>query len=518
MNTAEERMRFALRNAAVGIWDIDYTTGVLKWSEIMEAHYGLEPGAFGGTFEAFADRIHPDDRQAVLETIEQAMQSGTEFSVQNRALWPDGTVRWLSGSGRIHLDEHGKPICGVGISLDVTERHALEQQYRQSQKMEAVGQLAGGVAHDFNNLLTVILGYAGLLAEEYEEGDPRRRDVDEIRQAGERAAALTRQLLAFSRRQVLQSTIVDLNALTHSLVNMLRRLIGEHIELTLTLSSALGAVKTDPGQLEQVIMNLTVNARDAMPDGGRLTVETANVDLDEAYGKGHGLDAFSGGRFVMLAVSDTGVGMDEATQRRIFEPFFTTKPRDQGTGLGLATVYGIVKQSGGYVWAYSEPGRGTTFKIYLPRVDEPAARMSETHVPDAAIGRGSETIMLVEDEDSVRALSRTVLERLGYRVLVAANPQEALAMMATHSEPIDLLLTDIMMPGDTGPELFRRLSAVRPTTRVLYTSGYADQAIISRGVLEAGAPFLQKPFSVAALARKVREVLDSDPRAHGGPD
>jgi signal transduction histidine kinase/CheY-like chemotaxis protein len=474
----------------------------------------LEPGTFGGTFEAFVERIHPDDRESVLETVGKATKSGADFSVQNRALWPDGTIRWLTGAGRVHLGEHGAPVRGVGISLDVTERHTLEQQYRQAQKMEAIGQLAGGVAHDFNNLLTAILGYAALLAEEFAVGDPKRADIEEIRKAGERAAGLTRQLLAFSRQQVMQSTILDLNGLTNNLANMLRRLIGEHIELNLSLSSDLGSVKADPGQLEQVIMNLAVNARDAMALGGRLTVETANIELDDAYGKSHGIAPFSAGSFVMLAVSDTGIGMDEVTKRRIFEPFFTTKPRDQGTGLGLATVYGIVKQSGGYVWVYSEPGQGTTFKIYLPRIDEPAAALSEADVSKEVIDRGSETILLVEDEESVRVLSRILLERAGYLVLDAANPQEALATISGYAEPIDLLLTDVMMPGESGPELFRHLIAARPETRVLYISGYADQAIVSRGVLEAGVPFLQKPFSAAGLARKVREVLDSDLGRH----
>ena len=513
LRTTEERMRFALQSADIGVWDMDYTNGVIQWSETMEAHHGLQPGTFGGTFEAFVERIHPDDRESVLETVGKAMKLGADFSIQNRARWPDGTIRWLTGAGRVHLGEHGAPVRGIGISLDVTERHTLEQQYRQAQKMEAIGRLAGGVAHDFNNLLTAILGYAGMLAEEFAVGDPKRADIEEIRKAGERAAGLTRQLLAFSRQQVMQSTILDLNGLTNNLANMLRRLIGEHIELNLTLSSDLGSVRADPGQLEQVIMNLAVNARDAMALGGRLTVETANIELDDAYGKSHGIAPFSAGSFVMLAVSDTGIGMDEVTRRRIFEPFFTTKPRDRGTGLGLATVYGIVKQSGGYVWAYSEPGQGTTFKIYLPRIDEPAAALSEAGVSKEVIDRGSETILLVEDEESVRVLSRTLLERSGYRVLEAANPQEALATISGYAEPIDLLLTDIMMPGESGPELFRHLRVVRPATRVLYISGYADQAIISREVLEAGVPFLQKPFSAAALARKVREVLDSD-RGH----
>ena len=293
LRTAEERMRFALQSADVGIWDMDYTTGVLRWSEILEAQYGLQPGTFGGTFEAFVERIHPDDRESVLETLEKAMKSGADFSIQHRSIWPDGTVRWLSGAGRIHLGEHGEPVRGVGISLDVTERRTLEEQYQQAQKMEAIGRLAGGVAHDFNNLLTVILGYCELLLADLDPDDPRQADIAEIQKAGARAAGLTRQLLAFSRKQIIEPTLLDLNAVVADMRAMLGRLIGEDVKVVLGLRPELALVKADRGQVEQIVMNLAVNARDAMPNGGTLTIETANVELDEHYAQTH-LDGDTG--------------------------------------------------------------------------------------------------------------------------------------------------------------------------------------------------------------------------------
>jgi len=376
------------------------------------------------------------------------------------------------------------------------------------QKMEAIGQLAGGVAHDFNNLLTVINGFGELLAVRLEPTDPRRALVEEILKAGERAAALTQQLLAFSRRQVMVVQVVDLNEVVADTERMLRRLIGEDVELITLPDPELGRVRADPRQLQQVILNLAVNARDAMPHGGKLTIETANVELDETYARQHA--AITPGAYVMLAVSDTGHGMDAETRSRIFEPFFTTKEQGKGTGLGLAMVYGIVKQSNGDIWVYSEPGQGTTFKLYFPRVDD-AERPAPPGAPQE-IPHGTETILLVEDEPQVRALARRVLEACGYTVLEAARGDEALQCCQQHAEPIHLLLTDVVMPGMGGPAVARLMARVHPEIKVLYMSGYTDAAVARHGMLEAGAALLQKPFTPTTLAQQVRRVLD-DPGA-----
>ena len=390
--------------------------------------------------------------------------------------------------------------------IDVTEQKNLEVQFAQSQKMQAVGQLAGGVAHDFNNLLTAITGYSELTLRRLPAEDPLRQNIEEINKAGDRAAALTRQLLAFSRKQVLQPKVLDLNAIVSELEKMLRRLIGENVELRTALGAGLGSVRADPGQVEQIIMNLAINARDAMPQGGKLTVETKNVHLDEDYAKNH--VAVTPGPYVMLAVSDTGAGMSEQTQKQIFEPFFTTKEAGKGTGLGLSTVYGIVKQSGGSIWVYSEVGRGTTFKIYLPRVDEGAEEYKRGAGTEETL-QGAETILLAEDEEMVRKLARQVLEMYGYRVLEAANGGAALLICERHNEPIHLLITDVIMPEMSGRELADRLAQLRPAMKVLYMSGYTDDAIVHQGVLDEEANFIQKPFPTDALARKVREVLDA---------
>jgi len=399
------------------------------------------------------------------------------------------------------------------IVRDVTEQRRLQAQLMQAQKMEAVGRLAGGVAHDFNNLLTVIISYSDLLLEDLGRDDPKREDVAAVRKAAEGAAALTHQLLAFSRQQVLQPKVLDVNATVASTEKLLRRLIGEDIQLVAKLGSGLGSVKADPGQIEQVIMNLAVNARDAMPAGGQLTIETANVEMDEAYVRGHPLA--QPGRYVMLAVSDTGTGMDEQTKAHIFEPFFTTKELGKGTGLGLATVYGIVKQSGGFIWLYSEPGHGTSFKIYMPRVDESAERA--TPAAAAPLPRGTETILVVEDAPAVRAVTRQVLERQGYTVLEAPNGGAALVLATKHHGPIHLLLTDVVMPGVNGRQLAEQLARPRPDMMVLFTSGYTDDSVVRHGVLESGIAYLQKPFTPDGVARKVREVLDSSRDSGRGP-
>jgi signal transduction histidine kinase/ActR/RegA family two-component response regulator len=385
------------------------------------------------------------------------------------------------------------------------EREKLESQLRQAQKMEAVGRLAGGVAHDFNNVLMAILGYSDMVLKKLAPDDPLRGYTEQVRLAGERAAALTRQLLAFSRQQVLQPRVLDLNELVTNLSKMLRRLIGEDIKLELSLEPALGCVKADPGQFEQVILNLAVNARDAMPDGGELVIQTANVQIDETYVSAHG--EVKPGPHVILAVTDTGCGMSEGVKQHIFEPFFTTKPEGKGTGLGLATVFGIVKQSEGFINVYSEVGHGTSFKIYLPRLDEPVSKRPSGKT-EAAEPRGTETILLVEDEDAVRKLGSVCLEKLGYTVLEAGNGAEAIKLARRHAGPIHLLMTDMVMPGMNGSELAQRLKEFRPDLRVVCMSGYTDTTILHRDVLKSGAAFLQKPFSPDMLARRVREVLD----------
>jgi two-component system, cell cycle sensor histidine kinase and response regulator CckA len=497
---AHYRVLFERHPNPLWVYDLG-TTAFLAVNEAAVQHYGYSGAEFlGMTLEA----IRPPEDVERLRTHRSKLEAGLVEVGEWRHRTKDGTIIDVD-IARHTLTFAGRPAA-LEIARDITQRKSLEAQLLQAQKMEAVGQLAGGVAHDFNNLLTVILGSAELLLASLGRNHPDREEAEEIRKAALRAADLTRQLLAFSRQQVLAPQVLDLNEAVANMDQILRRVIGEDIDLLTAPSRDLRAVRADPSQLEQVVMNLAVNARDAMPNGGKLTIETANVELDDAYAREHG--AVKPGYYVMLAVSDTGVGMDAETRARIFEPFFTTKPKGKGTGLGLATVYGIVKQSGGFIWVYSELGRGTTFKIYLPRV-EGAAVPARPTPPSTPSRRGSETILLVEDQEEVRRLARRVLETLGYTVLVAASGAEALQLAGAHAGPIHLLVTDVIMPGMSGREVGLLLAPARPETKVLYVSGYANESIVHHGVLEPGIAFLQKPFTVEALGRKVREVLDT---------
>ena len=465
--------------------------------------------SFGLTVEQI---IGKDDRDLfppaladeIIEHDRQVLTSGEPQTIEETATMRRVSRTFLTTRG-VYRDAQHKVIGLVGFSRDITELKRLEQQFRQAQKMEAVGLLAGGVAHDFNNLLTAIIGFGEMAFNGLDPADPNRELVSEIRRAGERAANLTRQLLAFSRKQVLRPEVVSLNTLLGDVLTLLQRLISEDVEVALSPEATLGLARIDPGQFEQAIINLAVNARDAMPDGGRLTIETHNVDIDDVYALTH--QEVVPGSYVMVAVSDTGHGMDEDTRARIFEPFFTTKAVGAGTGLGLAMVYGFVKQSGGHVEAYSEPGHGTTFKIFLPRVFDAkvAPAVAEETAP---MPKGHETVLLVEDEEAVRALSRRVLESAGYTVLVASHGPEAILMASQHEQPIHLLATDLVMPRMSGLEVASQLTQTRPEMRILLMSGYPNEAAIRQGV-PPGARLLQKPFNAVALARAVRQVLDA---------
>jgi two-component system, cell cycle sensor histidine kinase and response regulator CckA len=415
----------------------------------------------------------------------------------------DGTLVDVETSAA-PFQEDGVPAIQV-VFRDISDRKKLQEQFHQAQKMEAIGKLAGGIAHDFNNLLTVISGYSDILIAPLPAHDPMRGFLHEIQKAGERAAHLTRQLLAFSRKAVVEPRVLDLNSLVTETEKMLRRLIGEDISLTTTLARALGQVKADAGQVEQVIVNLAVNARDAMPQGGKLTIETCNVELGNEYAMLH--PEVKPGAYVMLAVSDTGSGMSQETKARIFEPFFTTKGLGQGTGLGLATVYGIVKQSEGHLDVHTDLGRGTSFKIYLPSVNGNQSSSKSNHGVKIA-PHGKETILLVEDEESVRRMTKLALRSLDYTVLEAENGEQAIRVCEQHKQPIHLLMTDVVMPQMGGRQVAERLTACRQGIKVLFVSGYTDDAVVRHGVLQAEVAFLQKPFTQMGLARKVREVLD----------
>jgi len=477
---------------------------VLYVSPAYETLWGRTCQSLYESPQSWLEAIHPDDRDRVLHAVLTRQASGG-YDEEYRIVQPDGTVRWIRDRAFPVRDAAARVIRIAGVAEDITKRRQVEMHLRQAQKMEAIGQLAGGVAHDFNNLIAVISGYSELLAMGLAPDDPRRDLVNEIARAGERGAALTRQLLAFSRQQVLEPRVLDLNTVVTEAEKMLRRLIGEDVRLTTRLGPNISRVWADLGQLDQVILNLAVNARDAMPQGGQLLMETREVELDATYAQAH--PEVRPGRYVVLVVSDTGCGMTPEVQARAFEPFFTTKGEGKGTGLGLSVVHGIVKQSGGHLGLDSLPGVGTTFKIYLPALELPAAQASAGVPAQPPQGHG-EVILLVEDEDPVRAISVLLLETLGYRVLEAANGEEALRLVMDSREAIDLLLTDVVMPGLSGRELAEAVRPRYPGLKVLFQSGYTGDAVARHGILQAEVALLQKPFTLDTLTKKVREVLE----------
>jgi PAS domain S-box-containing protein len=469
----------------------------------VETMFGFTPQEWLTESRSWIQHVHPDDHR-VIEIAEETSKRGERFQAEYRVIRKDGRVIWVSDTAVVVAGGDAHRLM-EGIIVDITERKHLETQLQQARRMEAIGRLAGGIAHDFNNLLTIIKGYTELALARPRISAELHADIERIEDASDRATTLVRQLLAFSRRQVLQPRLIDLNSIVMGLDKLLRRLMDEDIEMFTMPGEDIGTIKADPAQVEQVIMNLVVNARDAMPSGGRLTVETSNVELDAGYASEH--VTVRPGRYVMLAVSDTGVGMSPETVAHIFEPFYTTKESGRGTGLGLSTVYGIVKQSGGYIWVYSEPGHGSSFKVYLPRVDARAEALPAAEI-SSANRKGTETILLVEDEPEVRELTRMVLEEKGYRVLATAGAEDAERRCEENATDIHLLLTDVTMPGMSGRELAKRLTARYQKMRVLYMSGYTFNLIAQGGMLEDGVAFLQKPFTPRALAEKVREVLD----------
>jgi two-component system, cell cycle sensor histidine kinase and response regulator CckA len=499
----EELFRLITENAADMIAVVGVDGQRLYNSPSYEKILGYIPNEIEGT--EGLEQIHPEDVEKVKKAAAEARRTGIGQSVEYRMRHKNGNWLILESMASTIVDQQGSVEKLIIVNRDITNRKQLEEQFRQVQKMEAVGRLSGGVAHDFNNLLGVIIGYGELVQEGLDITHPLRSSVDEILKAGHRAASLTRQLLAFSRQQVLDPKVIDLNAVVKDIEKMLKRLIGEDVELRTDLNTSLARIKADETQIEQVLLNLAVNARDAMPNGGKLTLSTSNFYMDENFIRRYPFPV-NVGDYILLKVSDTGSGMDARTKARIFEPFFTTKEKGKGTGLGLSTVYGIVKQSNGYIDVSSEPGVGTSFEIYLPKVDQ--AIDADTGTAVIASLRGSETILLVEDDPSLRVLAVHMLESCGYTVLEAGGGAAALEISGNPERRIDLLLTDVVMPGMSGRVLADQILASSPSIVVLYMSGYTGQTVGAHGVLAEGSNFLQKPFTREALARKIREVLD----------
>ncbi len=506
----EERLNFALSAAKMGTWDCEIERDHVTWSEGVEPLFGLPPGSFSRDFAGYLRLILEDDQGRVRAAIDAALWGEShDYAIEHRIAWPDGSRHWLECKGQVFRRPDGSPARMAGTVADVTERkrgelalRESEEQLRQAQKMEAIGRLAGGVAHDFNNLLTAIGGYSSLALLDFPSDDPRREYLEEIQRAGERGASLTKQLLASGRKQVLNPRLLDLNALIDDLTSLLRRVIGEDVELDWQRASAPAVVLADAGQLEQIIMNLAINARDAMPGGGTLAIASSSVWLEAGDSRA------PEGRYILLSVTDTGHGMNDETMARMFEPFFTTKDPGKGTGLGLSTVYGIVQQLGGSIRARSALGVGTQFEIYVPERERSALSEHPESVAPVVSG-GTETVLLVEDESQVRKLVFEVLQSRGYHVIAAKDALEAIPLEENFPGRIDLLITDVVMPGMSGRELAQHLAATRPTTKVLFISGYTDDAVLRQRATTIGAGFLQKPFALEDLLLRVRALLDT---------
>ena len=514
LRSSEERFQLAVQGAIDGLWDWNLRTNEVYYSSRWKSMLGCADDEIQPAVSEWESRLHPDDRERAMQTLSAYLKGETAvYELEHRLRHKDGTYRWTLARGAAVRDANGEPFRMAGSHTDITQRKQQEEQLKrseeqllQAQKMDAIGRLAGGVAHDFNNILTAILGYAELAMMRLPEGDPGRADIEEIKKAGERAASLTRQLLTFSRKQVMQQAVLNLNGTLSEMNKMLKRVIGETIDLETVLAPDLHRVKADPSQLEQVVLNLAVNARDAI--GGRpeakIVIQTANVERNTDYSRQH--PSVKPGAYAMLAVRDNGSGMSPETLAHIFEPFFTTKEKGKGTGLGLSTVFGIVQQSQGHITVESELGRGTCFRVYLPRSEDPTDK----------IGRSSpagmdETIMVVEDEAAVRQFLSTALRKIGYAVIEAVNGEEGLRVATDPARKLDLIITDLALPGQTGVDVMQRAMRARPKLRVLYLAGMSEQSLSDRGELPPGAFFLQKPISTAALASKVRQVLASSP-------
>jgi two-component system cell cycle sensor histidine kinase/response regulator CckA len=512
LRESSERLNLALRASRTGVWSLDAASGALILDAFAREIFGFPRDGAAARFDDLLNAVYPSDRAPVSQSILGADPTRSEVAIEFRVVWPDTTVHYLLSRGQAFFDSTGTLARVVGVSHDITGQRRLEEQFRQSQKMEAVGRLASGIAHDFNNLLTVILGYTTVVHAKLESGDPLRRMVAEARRASEQAALLTGQLLAFSRKQVTQMEVLDINAAVRGITDMLQRLLGDDVDLSVALDDALFPVTADAGQFNQVLMNLAVNAHDAMPNGGRLSIETCAIQREgEDLGRPR-LDVDNGvrpaGRYARVAVTDTGSGMSAETLSHIFEPFFTTKHLSEGTGLGLATVNGIIQQHGGWVDVVSELGRGASFQIYFPAASGASPGFAPPLVQPLIATRAG-TILLVEDQAAIRMLLEDVLSEAGHRVLAAADGRAALVLAQQYAGAVDLLITDVVMPEMSGPELASQVTPLRPSVIVLYMSGYTDHALLRKGAIEQGAAFLQKPFLPESLLSKIDELLSS---------
>jgi two-component system cell cycle sensor histidine kinase/response regulator CckA len=519
----EERLRLALDSGKIGAWEWGIRADRFVASSRLHEFLGLLDGTLGGRLEFLVDRIHPEDARAFRDTVAWAVETGNDCEMEFRVLRPEGGLRWLYTRAKVFRDRENRPVRMIGAAMDISDRKQVEEDLRlgkeslmQAQKMEAVGKLAGGIAHDFNNMLTAINGYSELLMGQLHDKNALNMGLTEILRSGQRAAALTNQLLAYSRQQIMAFRLVDMNRIVEGMCGMLERLLQEDIEHVCRLDPALPSIKADPSQIEQVILNLALNARDAMPKGGRLEITTRQEKRD---GRRHpSVGTIPAGEYVVLRVRDSGVGMSDEVKARVFEPFFTTKAVGKGTGMGLSTVYGIVQQSGGYIGVESSPGHGSTFEVLFPAVSGNApADLDGTSLLHAPREKCKETLLVAEDEASVRVFLRQLLAAQGYTVIEAGNGHEALAASEGYSSDIHLLITDVVMPGMGGRELAERLSRKRPNMRVLFISGYTDDAILQHGVLDGDTAFMNKPFPPASLLEKVRELLGDSPASAALP-